>query len=353
MAFHPETAGEAGVKFSPVNPEAASGMPEDSTSLAAARFIKEIGRGKDGARSMTRDDAAILYGAMLAGRVSDLELGGILLSMRIKGESVQEIAGFMQAARPFILPLQAPVRSRYAPVIIPSYNGARKKANLTALLAMLLAREGAPVLVHGVRSDVGRVATAEVFAALGLPLAKTSLQVQQQMQQNLPAFMAIDDLSPAMAHLLSLRRILGVRNSTHTLVKLLQPFSSPVLRLNSYTHPEYLRMLREYLTDCADAREGDVFLMRGTEGETVASTGRAQQIDWFHAGQSTILVPAQQEPLAIVPETPDNLDASSTAAWIRQVLAGEIPVPENIAVQVSRCLDVAAGIAQDNTASAH
>jgi anthranilate phosphoribosyltransferase len=64
----------------------------------AARFIKEIGRGKNGARSMSRDDAHDLYQAMLDGRVSDLELGGILLSMRIKGESVDEIAGFLDAA---------------------------------------------------------------------------------------------------------------------------------------------------------------------------------------------------------------------------------------------------------------
>jgi anthranilate phosphoribosyltransferase len=68
----------------------------DSSSdmLAAARFIKEIGRGKDGARSLTHDDARTLYAAMLDGRVSDLELGAILLAMRVKGESVEEIAGY-------------------------------------------------------------------------------------------------------------------------------------------------------------------------------------------------------------------------------------------------------------------
>ncbi|MET0980575.1 MAG: DNA-binding protein YbiB, partial [Telluria sp.] len=74
----------------------------------AARFIKEIGRGVKGARSMTREDAAALYGAMLEGRVSDLELGAILLAMRIKGESVEELAGFMDAAEVSFAPLPAP-----------------------------------------------------------------------------------------------------------------------------------------------------------------------------------------------------------------------------------------------------
>src|SRR5476649_573311 len=136
----------------------------------AARFIKEIGRGKNGARSMMRLDACALYRAMLEGRVSELELGGILLSMRIKGESVEEIAGFLDAAEASFAPLSAPP-GPYAPLVIPSYNGARKMANLTPLLAMLLAREGVPVLVHGVALDAGRVASAEVFAALGVRAA--------------------------------------------------------------------------------------------------------------------------------------------------------------------------------------
>src|SRR5471032_158902 len=143
----------------------------------AARFIKEIGRGKNGARSMTRDDACALYRAMLEGRVSDLELGGILLAMRIKGESVDEIAGFLDAAEASFERLASPPGA-FAPLLIPSYNGARKMANLTALLALLLAREGVPVLVHGVTLDAGRIASAEVFAALGVRAAQDHAEVE-------------------------------------------------------------------------------------------------------------------------------------------------------------------------------
>ena len=64
----------------------------------AARFIKEIGRGKKGARSLSREDAHALYEAMLDGRVSDLEMGAVVLALRFKGESVDEIAGFLDAA---------------------------------------------------------------------------------------------------------------------------------------------------------------------------------------------------------------------------------------------------------------
>ena len=317
----------------------ATAMPE---AFLAASIIKEIGRGKKGARGMSRQGAGELYAAMLDGRVSDLELGGILLSMRIKGESVDEIAGFLDAAEHSFERLASPP-GEYAPLLIPSYNGARKLANLTPLLAILLAREGVPVLVHGVTRDPGRVTTAEIFEQLGLPAAATRAEVQAGFGEGRPVFMPIEALAPKMAYLLSLRRILGVRNSTHTLVKILQPFCGPALRLVSYTHPEYLDMLADYFMTAAPHARGDAFLMRGTEGETVANANRGQQIDWFHGGQRTLLVQrdAPTDELAAMPEA---RDAATTAAWIARALRGEVPVPAPIAEQVAQCLLVSRSI---------
>jgi anthranilate phosphoribosyltransferase len=305
----------------------------------AAGVIKNIGRGKKGARDMSRDDARVLYGHMLNGNVSDLELGAILLAMRIKGESVAEIAGFMDAAEASFEPIPA-WTGQYAPVIVPSYNGARKMANLTPLLALLLAREGVPVLVHGVLTDPGRITTAEIFAAMGLPPANCVADVQRAFGASQPCFVPIETLAPKMAHLLSLRRILGVRSSTHTLVKILQPFAGPALRLVSYTHPEYLDMLGDYFTTAAPPERGDAFLMRGTEGETVANANRANQIDWFHEGQRTLLV-QRDAPTDDQAQLPEARDAATTAAWIAQALRGEVPVPPSIIEQVAQCLHVA------------
>jgi anthranilate phosphoribosyltransferase len=313
-------------------------MNTTTTPFPAARFIKEIGRGKKGARSMSREDARQLYAAMLEGRVSDLEMGGIMLAMRIKGESVEEIAGFLDAAEASFELLPVPA-GEFAPVVIPSYNGSRQMPNLTPLLAMLLAREGVPVLVHGVTSDPGRVTTAEILHILGCPFSATVQQAEPRFAQRLPAFMPVDALAPRMAHLLAMRRILGVRNSTHTLVKIMQPFAGPALRLTSYTHPEYLEMLTGYFSAAAPPERGDAFLMRGTEGETVANARRAQQIEWFHGHQCTTLV-QKQPPNDALPPLPSASDAPTTAAWIEQALRGEQPVPAPIAEQVEHCLHV-------------
>jgi anthranilate phosphoribosyltransferase len=311
----------------------------------AARFIKEIGRGVKGARGMPREEAALLYGAMLDGRVSDLELGAIVLAMRIKGESVEEIAGFMDAAERSFALLPAPT-GRFAPVLIPSYNGARKLANLTPLLALLLAREGVPVLIHGVQQDPGRVTTAEILAELGIAPASSCAEMQAAFAAQKPCFMAIDTLAPKLAGQLALRRILGVRNSAHTLAKILQPFEGPALRLVSYTHPEYLIMLSEYFRSAAPAARGDAFLMRGTEGETVANANRAQQIDWFHAGEQTLLA-ERDAPTDELAPAPEGRDAPATADWILRALRGDQPVPAPVAAQAAHCLRVARALRAD------
>jgi anthranilate phosphoribosyltransferase len=138
--------------------------------------------------------------------------------------------------------------------------------------------------------------------------------------------------------MLSLRRILGVRNSTHTLVKILQPFEGAALRLVSYTHPEYLQMLGDYFTSAAPPARGDAFLMRGTEGETVANPHRAQQIDWFHGGARTLLV-ERDAPADVLAEIPEAREAAATAAWITRALHGEVPVPPSITAQVAACVE--------------
>ncbi len=140
--------------------------------MGISQYIKEIGRGKDGARPLTREQAADLFGQVLDGTVTDLEIGAFCLAMRIKGETPTEMAGFLDATHARLNPVPASAR---AVVVLPSYNGARKLPVLTPLLALLLAREGLPVLVHGSATEAKRVVAAEVLAALGVA-AQTTVQ---------------------------------------------------------------------------------------------------------------------------------------------------------------------------------
>ncbi|MFZ6819554.1 DNA-binding protein YbiB [Undibacterium sp. Ji22W] len=307
----------------------------------AAAYIKEIGRGKEGARNLSRADAYQLYTAMLDGRVSDLEMGAILIAMRIKGETIEEIAGFLEAAENRLHNLQTPNTSQFAPIVIPSYNGARKRPNLTPLLALLLAREGVPVLVHGLEHDVGRVTSAAIFSAIGIEPSFDVAHAEHQLNRMRLAFMPLQALSPKMHRILMMRKVLGLRNSTHTLVKILQPFEQAAVRLTSYTHPEYQLMLDNYFRQLAPHHRGIALMMRGTEGETVASTGRSQRIDKYYMGECETLEETNSQLLSEPESLPPDITADATATWIQNVLAGKHAIPVNIERQVWHCVQLA------------
>ncbi|MFD1558977.1 DNA-binding protein YbiB [Paraburkholderia silviterrae] len=309
--------------------------PDSTDTFSCARFIKEIGRGPHGARSLSSEDTHTLYAAMLDGRVPELELGAVLLAYRLKGETADELAAMLAAAHASFAPIVV-AEGAYRPVSIPSYNGARKQPNLVPLLALLLACEGVPTLVHGVVVDPGRVTSAEIFAALNLPGASDHAAIEAQLAERRVAFTSIETLAPKLARLLSLRRRMGVRNSTHTLVKLLQPFAQPPgLRLVNYTHPPYRESLSALFAAHPEAAVGGALLARGTEGEAVADTRRQVQVDWLHDGIcETLIEPVRSSPDSPEIDLPEGRDAPTTAAWIEAVLRGDAPVPEAIARQV-------------------
>ncbi len=290
--------------------------------MSISTYIKEIGRGKEGARSLSSDQSYDLMSQVLDGQVSDLELGAFALAMRIKGESVDELAGFLRAVQERSLKLSAttPV------VILPSYNGARKLPNLTALLALLLAQNGIPVLVHGPSTDPVRVTTASVFRDLGLPTALDADDMSHAWARREPAFMAIENLCPALARLLDVRWVIGLRNSGHTVAKLLAPTTDgQSFRVVNHTHPEY----GDALTSFLQRERADAMLLRGTEGEPVADPRRLPGLDVFLNGQMRpeLSVAAQEGVLTELPVLPRNIDAATTAVYIQSVISGEKPAP--------------------------
>ena len=151
--------------------------------MGISQYIKEIGRGVRGARALSREQAADLLGQLLDGQVSDLEVGAFCVAMRIKGESVDEMLGFLDAtlARCALFPAtERPL------IVLPSYNGARKLPVLTPLLALLLAREGWPVLVHGMRTEARRVLSSEVLQALDIPALAAPEKIANGRWRTLP-----------------------------------------------------------------------------------------------------------------------------------------------------------------------
>ena len=301
--------------------------------MSIAPYIKEIGRGKEGARSLTQAQAYDLMSQVLDGRVTDLEVGAFCIAMRIKGESTDELAGFLDAAQERCVPIPAGAHVGRPVVLLPSYNGARKLPNLTALLALLLAQHGIAVLVHGPNKDAGRVTTADIFHDLGLPVAHNAADLGHAWARREPVFMGIDVLCPPLSRLLDVRRVIGLRNPGHTVAKLLDPTrGGAALRVVNHTHPEYAAALSGFLQHT----RATAMLMRGTEGEPVADPRRLPRLDVFTHGvpRPDLSLPAKEGVLTELPVLPRAIDAATTAVYIQSVVSGQTPAPAPLTQQV-------------------
>lgn len=303
-------------------------------------IIKEVGRGKNHARSLDKDTARGLYAQMLKGEVPELELGGILIALRIKGEGEAEMQGFYEAMQQHTVRLTPPV-SKPMPIVIPSYNGARKQANLTPLLAMLLHKLGFPVLVHGVSHDPTRVLTETIFTLLGIEPTLHAGQAQAKLDGHQPVYMPVGAFCPPLETQLAMRWRMGVRNSAHTLAKLATPFAEEAaLRLSSVSHPEYVPRVGQFF----ERTGGRALLMHGTEGEVYANPQRCPQISLIDASGNRVMV--EREDALREAVLPESKDPEVTARWIERCVAGVEPVPASLKIQLACCL-VATGEAAD------
>nr|WP_137940300.1 DNA-binding protein YbiB [Chitinivorax sp. B] len=305
------------------------------------RFLREIGRGRDGARDLNEAEAYELFSAMLDGGIDELELGGVLIAFRMKSESHDELCGFFRACEDRLIRLRRP-SGKLLPVVIPSYNGARHQANLTPLLALLLQRFGVPVLVHGPLEGMGRVGTATIFRELGILPSATLAKTQEALDRDGLAFVPTQVVSPGLNNLLALRARLGVRNSAHSLVKMIDPLEGDSVRLVSVSHPEYMTKMRDFFS----AGDATAMLLRGTEGEAFANPKRRPQIELFKGGVHQVLFESEIGPIAHLPKLPESIDASATATWITQAMAGHQPLPTPLVNQLACCL-YACGYAED------
>lgn len=300
-----------------------------SSPLQLAPLIKEIGRGARGARDLDEAQAEALFGAILDSQVPEMELGAILIAMRIKGESQAELAGFVRAMQARTVRVEVPAGPRC--VLLPTFNGARKQANLMPLVALLLAREGVPVLIFGRHDFDSRESPFALLDALGLPRASTLAEANTQLSERRLACLPLAALNPGLDALMALRPRLGLRNSGHSVAKLLDAAPGRSVRVVAVTHPEYLDSMGQALLPLTRV-DGRALLMRASEGEAYAHLRRRAQLYGFAEGQRFDLHPADSSDIDW-PLSPD-CEADANAARIQAMLEGREPVPPRINEQV-------------------
>ncbi len=200
-----------------------------------APYVRILGKGKSGTRSLDFDEARDAFGMILRNEIEDLQLGAFLMLLRVKEETPEELAGFVQACRDHIGELPAiPVDLDWS-----SYAGKRNQHPWYLLSALLLADNGVRVFMHGTDGHTpGRAYAQACLAELGIDAATNFAEVAEQLDRRRFAFMPLAGLCPPLHRIVQLKPVLGLRSPVNTLTRMLNPLRASC-SIQSVFHPNY------------------------------------------------------------------------------------------------------------------
>jgi len=313
-----------------------------------AVFIRRIGKGKAGRRSLSQAEAEQAMQFILQGEVEPVQLGAFLMLLRVKEETAEEIAGFVAAARTSI------DRSRPTPLQADldwsSYAGKRRQPPWFLLSALLLAKQGPRIFMHGSSGHTaGRLYTEEILRAMGIPLADSWHQCEQQLQSHCFAFMPLRTLCPQLQQLIDLRPLFGLRSPVHTLARLLNPLRADS-SLQSVFHPAYCETHHGAAQRLGEKNSA---VFKGESGEVEYRPQAEISVKSLRNGSDNSYRIARQ-PLAQNSEERGSeqkttLNCSDSAALLKSVWHGEIdhPYAEAAVIGTTAIALTALGTAED------
>ena len=220
-------------------PDAGTNGFGESLAHPFAQFIRTIGRGPTLSRPLTREEAAAAMGMVLRGETEPVQLGALLVLLRYRKETPEELAGFVDASRTAMaIPADA-----NAALDWPSYADRHKQLPYFILAAKLLAENGTRVLMHGIAGD-GPATTPKALAAIGIEPSADPDDAARRLDCENFAYLPLECCCPQLMTLFGQRPVLGVRTAANTFARMLNPFATPY-QLQGVFHPAYLSTHRE------------------------------------------------------------------------------------------------------------
>ncbi len=225
-----------------------------------APFIRILGKGKNGSRGLTGEEAFEAMTMVLEDKVTPEQLGAFLMLLRVKEETPEEVAGFVKAIRHFL----KQDKQAYADLDWSSYAGKRRHSPWYVLSALLLADNGIKVCMHGAEGHTpGRMYTSEVLTPLGIKTSTTLDHAKVQIEKNNFCYMPISTISSRLKDIIELRPLLGLRSPIHTVGRMINPLQAPY-SIQAIFHPGY-QSVHQYAANIMDEEKIAVF--KGEAGE--------------------------------------------------------------------------------------
>jgi anthranilate phosphoribosyltransferase len=269
-----------------------------------------------GGKPLTFEEARAAFDIVMSGEATPSQIGGFLMALRVRGETVEEISGAVATMRAKMLPVEAPAD---AIDIVGTGGDASGSYNVSTAAAFVAAGAGLPVAKHGNRALSSRSGAADTLAALGVNIEATPAQISACIREAGVGFMFAPAHHSAMRHVGPTRVELGTR----TIFNLLGPLSNPAgvkRQLVGVFSPEWVEPLAHVLkglgTEAAWVVHGDGLDELTTAGPTKVAALRDGKVRSFE------IVPEEVGLARAEPADLKGGDAVRNAEALRAVLDG-------------------------------
>ncbi len=233
-------------------------MPTHSFSMDHA--IGKIGKGLKGAKDLTWEEAKFALNAIIEGQATEGQVGAFLMAMRIKTESIGELAAFTATARKHVSSIQLPDSSQM--VDLPLYGEKHHTIHIVVAASLVAGATGARMFLHGIENPCLDYDLTHVLQQLKLPIADSALKATEQASQHAWVYMDLAGYHAPLTKLLDLRQEFGLQNLSHQISRLLNPAQLPS-QIIGIAHPPYLNKMAEALDMLRTPR---ALIIQGVEG---------------------------------------------------------------------------------------
>ena len=304
-----------------------------------------------GGRDLSQPEIAEVFGQIMEGGATPAQIGGLLVGLRMKGETVDEIAGAARAMRDRALAIRCPDRERAVDTCGTGGDGS-STVNISTMAALVVAAAGGRVAKHGNRALSSRAGSADVLEALGVVVDAPVAIVERCMAEVGIGFMFAPLFHAATRHAAGPRRELGTR----TIFNLLGPLTNPAqvgCQVVGVFDPVWCEPVARALGALGARR---ALVVHGAGGiDEIAVRGPTRVAEWDAARGEVALGEIRPADFALAEADPAGLrggDAAANAEVLRRVLGGEGGAPRTATVMAAAAALVACGQAADYRAGA-
>ena len=268
--------------------------------------------------TLSREEARDAFDTILSGEVTNAQSAAFLMALRVRGETIDEIAGAVGAMRGKMLPVKAPPE---AIDIVGTGGDSSGSYNVSTLASIITAACGVPVAKHGNRAASSRSGAADVLTALGVKVGLDPAATEHCIREAGVGFMFAPTHHASMRHVAPVRTELGTR----TIFNLLGPLSNPAgvkRQLIGAFSETWLEPMVKVLASLGSTR---VWAVHGSDGlDEITTTGPTRVVSLENGKiESFSISPAD---VGLEPAKPEVLRGGTpeeNAAALNAVLAGE------------------------------